>query len=88
MDSYDRLAKLVPDPGTQQLKVAYALDFQANVSIRLINSGLREAVGIELPNQAPGKYLKSVDLTAVPPGRYLLVVRCNDLPLRRYRVQK
>ena len=88
MDSYDRLAKLVPDPGTQQLKVAYALDFQANVSIRLINSGLREAVGIELPNQAPGKYLKSVDLSAVPPGRYLLVVRCNDLPLRRYRVQK
>lgn len=88
MDSFERLAKLVPEPGTQQLKVAYMLDFQANIRIRLINPSLREVVGIDLPNQAPGKYLKTVDLSAVPPGRYMLVVRANNLPLRRYRVQK
>lgn len=88
MDNFDNLPKLMPDPGTQQLKVAYTLDFQANVKIRLVNPAMREVIGIELPDQVPGKYLKTLDLTAVPPGRYLLVVRANYLPLRRYRVQK
>lgn len=87
LDNFDRLPLLVPDRATQELKVAYTLDFQANVRIRLINSSYREVVGIELPNQAPGKYLKTVDLTTVPKGPYLVVIRANNFPVRRFRVQ-
>lgn len=80
MDGFDALAKLLPDPGTQLVKVAYALEFQANVRIRLLNLTMKEVIGIDLPNQAPGKYLKTVDIAALPPGRYLLVVRANAFP--------
>ena len=87
LDNIERLPLLVPDRATQELKVAYALEFQANVRIRLINPSFREVVGIDLPSQAPGKYLKTVDLTNVPKGLYLVVIRANSFPVRRFRVQ-
>lgn len=86
--NWDALPKLVPDAATGQVKIAYSLNQDANVRIRLINPQLREVVSVDLPNQSPGKYLKSLDLKAVPPGRYLLVVRANSMPLRRFRVVK
>lgn len=88
LDDYDRLPKLIPEAGTQLLKVAYALENQAQVHIRLINLSQREVTGIELPNQAPGRYLKTLELAAIPPGRYMLVVRANEMPLRRFKVQR
>jgi len=87
-DNYDRLHLLSIEPGSQSLKIAYELDFHANVRIRLVNAQLREAASIELTNQAPGKYLKTMNLSAVPSGRYLVVVRANDQPVRRFRVHK
>ena len=88
LDKYEKLPLLVPDRATETLKVAYSLEFRANVRIRLINMSNREVVGIELPNQTEGKYLKTIDLSTVPRGAYLVVIRANTFPLRRFRVQK
>ena len=86
-DNFERLPLLVPDRATLELKVAYSLDFQANVRICLVNTSFREVVGIDLPNQASGKYLKTIDLSTVPKGPYLVVIRANSFPVRRFRVQ-
>lgn len=87
LDNFERLPLLVPDRATLELKVAYSLDFQANVRICLVNTSFREVVGIELPNQSSGKYLKTIDLSTVPKGPYLVVIRANSFPVRRFRVQ-
>jgi acid phosphatase type 7 len=87
-DNYDRLHLLAIEPGSQALKIAYELEFNANVRIRLVNAQFREAASLELTNQSPGKYLKMMNLSSVPSGRYIVVVRANDQPVRRFRVHK
>lgn len=88
LSNYDRLPILLPDASSQTLKVAYTIDQFSNVRIRVVNDSNQEVIAIELPNQAPDKYLKTVDLSALPRGRYMLVVRAGDQPLRRFRVMK
>jgi hypothetical protein len=82
--NWERLPKLVPQAG--QLKIAYQLEGHSHVRIRMINPQRQEVLSIDLPDQAAGRYLKTIDLSAVPRGRYLIVVRADNLPLKRFRV--
>lgn len=87
-EGWERFPKLVPDPSTGRIKFAYELKRPGKVRAILLDIRLDEMASMELPNQKPGKYLKAMDLTALPPGRYLLIIRADGRPLRRYRVVK
>jgi hypothetical protein len=43
---------------------------------------------MELTNQAPKEYLKSLKLSHLPPGKYLAIVKDDRRVLRRYRLVK
>jgi hypothetical protein len=85
LDQFERLPKLVPDANAQ-LTFAYTTEHQANVRITLVNFSLQEVTTVELPNQKPDKYLKTINLSAIPPGRYMLVIRADGYPVRRFKV--
>ncbi len=85
---WERFPKLQTDARTGRVKFAYELQYSASVEALLLDVRLKTMASIKLPDQQPGRYLKAMDLTALPPGRYLLVVRADGRPLKRYRVVK
>ncbi|MBR9920371.1 MAG: metallophosphoesterase family protein [Bacteroidetes bacterium] len=84
--NWEAFPKLVPDQASKGVQVAYQLDEPGTVSFKLMNPRMRETSRLEFTNQAPGRYMKTMDLSMVPAGRYLLVIRTEDVILRRYRV--
>ncbi len=69
-------------------QVKYNVEAPSNVVIRVINPKLQEVTRIELTNQTPKEYLKSLKLSHLPAGKYLAIIRDDRKVLRRYRLVK
>lgn len=78
--------KLMMDPATKEVKVKYALEAACNLTVRLLSLTKGEVRKWDMPNQQPGKYLRSLDLRGIPPGRYLITLKNGEEVLQRYRV--
>lgn len=79
---------VVADATTGEAQIKYNVEESCNVVIRVINPKLQEVTRIELNNQTPKEYLKSVKINHLPPGKYLAIVKGDRKVLRRYRVVK
>ncbi|MEK7256322.1 MAG: metallophosphoesterase family protein [Bacteroidota bacterium] len=87
-DNWEICPQLAMDAAQGNVKIKYEVEHSCNVVIRLVNLKLQEVTRIEIPNQAPGEYLKSLEMKHLPPGRYLAVVKADKKVLQRYRIKK
>ncbi|MBI5916493.1 MAG: metallophosphoesterase family protein [Bacteroidetes bacterium] len=79
---------ITADAATGDAQIKYTVEDQGNVVIRVINPKLQEVTRIELNNQSPREYLKTLKMSHLPPGKYLAIVKGDRKVLRRYRVVK
>jgi len=79
---------IVADATSGDAQIKYTVEEPCNVVIRVINLKLQEVTRIELNNQSPKEYLKSLKMSHLPPGKYLAVVKGDKKVLRRYRLVK
>jgi len=85
-DDWDACPLVMPDASSSDVILKYTVDDASKVVIRLVNIKLQEVSRIEIPNQEPGDYLKSLKTSHLKPGRYLAIVKGDRKVLRRYRV--
>ncbi len=76
------------DEATGHAQIKYTVVDQSKVVIRVINPKFQEVTRIELDNQAPREYLKTLKLKHLPPGKYLAIVKGDRKVLSRYRLVK
>ncbi len=69
-----------------KLHINYQLTFNTNVTLILVNSGMKEMARLEYPNQVIGNYDKALDLSKAPADRYVLLVRANGQLLKKFSV--
>lgn len=86
--NWEEFPTIMPDDASGDLLLKYNVEEPGNVVIRLINLRLQEVTRLEIPNQAPGEYLKTIKTSHLKPGRYLAIVKGNRKILRRFRVTK
>ncbi len=79
---------VVADAASGEAQIKYNLEETSNVVIRVINHKLQEVTRVELTNQTPKEYLKSLKINHLPPGKYLAIVKGDRKVLRRYRLVK
>ncbi|MBK9014225.1 MAG: metallophosphoesterase family protein [Saprospiraceae bacterium] len=79
---------IVADATTGEAQIKYNVEESCNVVIRVINPKLQEVTRIELTNQTPKEYLKTLKISHLPPGKYLAIVKGDRKVLRRYRLVK
>lgn len=80
--------KLNVDPKDGSLVIKYDLEKNADVLLILINPKLQELARLNYPQQAPGPYTRSINLSKAPPGKYLMLVKANGKPIAQFRVEK
>ena len=79
---------IVADATSGEAQIKYSVEETSNVVIRVINTKLQEVTRIELNNQTPKEYLKSLKISHLPPGKYLAIVKGDRKVLQRYRLVK
>lgn len=87
ISGWERFPKLLLD-ANDRTKVAYILKKSANITIVVLNTRLKTMSSLQFATQPPGKYMKTIDFNLLPTGRYLVVVRADERPIRRFRVDK
>ncbi len=88
LENWDDCPMVMPDAVSGDVVVKYTVDHPCNVVIRIVNTKFQEVSRLEIPNQEPGEYLKSLKTNHLKPGKYLAIVKGNRKVLRRYRVVK
>ena len=85
---WEACPQVAADGSTGDVMIKYDVEAQSDIVIRVINIKLQEVTRIELRNQPPKEYLKTVKLSHLPPGKYLAIVRDQKKILQRYRLLK
>ena len=80
--------QIAPDSETGMLKVFYALENPADVSIRLLDTRQRAHSQSRYKEQKAGKFLKSIDMSEMPKGRYLLTIEAGSKLIQQFQVVK
>ena len=88
MDDWDACPVVMPNAASGDVALKYTVDAHCDVVIRIVNLKFQEVSRLEIPNQEPGEYLKTLKTNHLKPGRYLAIVKGNWTVLRRYRVMK
>lgn len=86
--NWESCPQIAIDPVSGEATVKYELADQSNILIKIINQKLQEVTRVELKNQPPKEYLRSLKLGYLPPGKYLAIVRDDRKILQRYRLVK
>lgn len=71
-----------------QVSIQYTLTLPATVDLILISEDMKELARLNYPNQPPGPYTKSLDLSKAPAGQYSLLVKANGQLLTRFLVRR
>jgi acid phosphatase type 7 len=87
LDNWDDCPIVVP-AASGDVALKYSVDDNCDVVIRIVNAKHQEVSRLEIPNQNPGEYLKTLKTNHLKPGKYLAIVKGDHKVLRRYRVIK
>lgn len=79
---------LVQADARGQVAIQYTITLPASIDLILIGEDMRELARLNYPNQVPGSYTKSLDLSKAPAGQYSLLVKANGQLLHRYTVRR
>lgn len=79
---------IMADEKTGDAQLKYTVDKPCDIIIRVLNPRLQEVTRLELSNQTPKEYLKSLKISHLPPGKYLAIVKGDSKVLRRFRLVK
>ncbi|MFK7933815.1 MAG: fibronectin type III domain-containing protein [Saprospiraceae bacterium] len=84
-----KVHELRANPVDQTIRAKYDLSVYGNVTLHLIDpSSMRELERVSYPDQRPGQYEKTLNLSAAPSGKYTLVIKINGRMIKRFTVSK
>lgn len=79
---------LKADP-TGKIRFGYSLDQHSDVEFAVYSTANKtEVLKSALPSQAPGKYERNLEISALPPGKYMLIIRANKKLIQKYNLFK
>ncbi|GJM31116.1 MAG: hypothetical protein DHS20C18_01170 [Saprospiraceae bacterium] len=87
-DDWAGIQPLDIDFSTGGVSVDYKLKTTCDVTIILINKEMKEVTRALLKGQAPGPYIKKLDMNKISAGEYLLIIKANNQVIRRCKIKK
>lgn len=88
LEDWSSAPKINSDPASGLIRFKYTLERTANIEAVLMTPRRQEVSRIVLERQAPGPYLKAMDMSRISSGEYILEVIANGEVIERYRVGK